>query len=339
MLLEIERYINSARWCVWYVTYLKASLLGIGQRLHDNLVRDIALQLLVGQAHAVLHPDFIAHRTVLAQNSNALYLYAVLDDAGRVVSNGQCGALYTRPGADLAVPPDDSVHDARVVLDLAVLEDNRLFDAYTGTDGDARADGHVGAEFCSGIDMGAGVDVNGRDDVCGGGGELFGARLEGLEEVEGVSWDGGACGLDLTPEVLCFENEELARVGNVGENILLEADYEVRLVLVVVFALVEGGLEVLRGGVGEQTWSLGAALDGGANGREDAFCGEEVDTAVDEVGDVPLGLLDVVQDALGVGVRDNASKVGGRLVRDSCSQHHGLGVLVVEQPQHLLQRE
>ena len=40
-----------------------------------------------------------------------------------------------------------------------------------------------------------------------------------------------------------------------------------------------------------------------------------------------------------MGVGDNASEVGGRLVRDSCAQHDGLGVLVVEQAEHLLQRE
>ena len=106
----------------------------------------------------------------------------------------------------------------------------------------------------------------------------------------------------MAPEVFGFEDEELARVGDVGEDVLLEADHEVGFVFVVVVALVEGGFEVLGGRVGEQAWALGAALDGRADGGEDAFCGEEVDTAVDEVGDVRFGLLDVVQYALGVGV-------------------------------------
>lgn len=52
-----------------------------------------------------------------------------------------------------------------------------------------------------------------------------------------------------------------------------------------------------------------------------------------------LGLFDVVQHALGVGVRHDASEVGGRLVRHSCAQHDGLSILVVEQAHHLLQRE
>lgn len=307
--------------------------------LHDDLVGDVALELLVGQADAVLDPNLVADGTVLAQDGDALDLDAVLDDARRVVGDGQSGAFDTGPCTDLAVPPDDGVHDAGVVLDLAVLEDDGLLDAHASADGDARADGDVGAKLGGGIDVGAGVDVDRGDDVCGGSGKLFGASLEGLEEVEGVGWDGRAGSLDLAPEVLGLEDEELARIGNVGEDVLLEADDEVRGVLFVVLALVEGGLEVLGGGVREQAGALGATLDGGADGGEDAFCGEEVDTAVDQVGDVALGLLDVVQHALGVGVRDDASEVGGRLVGDSCAEHDGLGILVVEQTQHLLQRE
>lgn len=52
-----------------------------------------------------------------------------------------------------------------------------------------------------------------------------------------------------------------------------------------------------------------------------------------------LGLLDVVQHALGVRVRDDAAEVARRLVGDAGAQHDGLSVLVVEQAQHLLQRE
>jgi len=138
-----------------------------------------------------------------------------------VVGDGERGALDTRPGADLAVPPDDGVHDAGIVLDLAVLEDDGLLNARTSADDDARADGHVGTDLGGGVDVRAGVDVDGRDDVCGGRGQLFRASLECLQEVEGVGWDGGASGLDLAPEVLGLEDEKLARVGDVGEHILL----------------------------------------------------------------------------------------------------------------------
>lgn len=121
-----------------------------------------------------------------------------------MVCDRQRSAFDTRPRAHLAVPPDDSVHDAGVMLDLAVLKDNRLLDAHACADGDARTDGHVGAELRGGVDVCTGVDVDGGNDVCGGGCELFRAGLEGLEEVEGVCGDGRAGGLDLAPEVLAL---------------------------------------------------------------------------------------------------------------------------------------
>ena len=103
--------------------------------------------------------------------------------------------------------------------------------------------------------------------------------------------------------------------------------------------MVEGGFEVLGGGVGQQPWALGPSLDGAADGGEDALGREEVDAAVDEVGDVRLGLLDVVEHALRVRVRDNATKVGGGVVGDPRTQHYRLGILVLEQLEHLHQRE
>jgi hypothetical protein len=54
---------------------------------------------------------------------------------------------------------------------------------------------------------------------------------------------------------------------------------------------------------------------------------------------VRLGLLDVVQDALAMGVADDAAEVGGSVVGHAGSEDHGLAILLLEQTQHLLQRE
>lgn len=132
------------------------------------------------------------------------------------------------------------------------------------------------------------MDEDGWEDVGRGFGELFGLLLEGFHEVEGVGGDGGAGGLDLAPEVLGFEDVELAAVGEVGEDVLFEADDFVFFAVVVVVA--PHG-EVLRvegvgRGVGDETRAVCAALDGALDAGEDGLGGEEVDAAVDQVGDV-----------------------------------------------------
>ena len=52
-----------------------------------------------------------------------------------------------------------------------------------------------------------------------------------------------------------------------------------------------------------------------------------------------LGLLDVVQDTLAVGVADDAAEVGRSIVGDAGSENHSFAVLLFEQAQHLFQRE
>lgn len=52
-----------------------------------------------------------------------------------------------------------------------------------------------------------------------------------------------------------------------------------------------------------------------------------------------LGLLDVVQNTLGVGIRDDATEVGGSLVANPGAQDNGLGVLLLGKLEHLVQRE
>lgn len=257
-----------------------------------------------------------------------------------MAGDGGGGALDAGPGADAAVPADDGVEDAGVVLDLGVLEDDGLLDAGSGADVDAGADGDVGAQLGGGVDVGGGVDEDGRDDVVGHGlRELGGLRLQGLLQVQGIGGDGGAGGLDLAPEVLGLVDEELLVVGELAENVLLEADDLLVVLVVVGVGGDEAGLEVVGGRIGDETGALSAALDGGLDAGEDGLGAEEVDAAVDEVGDVALGLLDVVQDAAGVGIGDDATEVGGGVLGDAGAEDDGLGILVVEELGHLVQGE
>lgn len=278
------------------------------------------LQLLVRQANTVLHANLVADTALLAQDGHRLDLDAVLDDAGGVAGQRQWRALDTGPGADLAAPADDRVHNAGIVLDLGVLQDDRLLDTGATTDSGPRADGDVGAELGRGVDVGRGVDEHRGNDVGGGLSKLLGAILASLLQVEGVGGHGGASSLDLAPKILGLVHKELLAVGHVTEDVLLEAD-DLALALVVVVILVEdeGALEVLVAGVAGEARAVGAALDGALDGGEDDVCAEKVDTAVDEVGDVALGLLDVVQDALGVVVANNAAKVRGGLAANACA--------------------
>ena len=66
---------------------------------------------------------------------------------------------------------------------------------------------------------------------------------------------------------------------------------------------------------------------------------EQVYTAIDQVRNVRFGLLDVVQNTFRVRVRHDATEVCGGIVADPCTQDHGLGILLLEQLQHLPQRE
>lgn len=299
------------------------------------------LQLLVRQADTVLHTDLVAYTTLLAQDGHRLDLDAVLDDAGGVAGQGQGRALDTGPGADLAAPTDDRVHDAGIVLDLRVLEDDGLLDAGATADGGTWADRDVGSQLGGRVDVGRRVNENGRDDVGRGLGKLLGAVLAGLLEVQGIGGHGRAGGLDLAPKVLGLVYEELLAIGHVAENILLEADNLALALIVVVVVLVEdeGALEVLVAGVAGQARSVGATLNGALDGGEDNIGAEEVDTAVDEVGDVALGLLDVVQHALGVVVANNAAKVCGGLCAHTRAQDDGLCILLGEELEHLVEGE
>ena len=296
------------------------------------------LQLLIWQTHAVLHPHLIAHPAVLAQDRDTLHLDPVLHDTRRVAAHGRRRAFDARPGTHAAVPPDDGVQHARVVLDLDVLEDDGFLDADTGADDGAGSDGDVGAEFGRSVHLGGAVDEDGRDDVGGRRGELFGLGLPCFLQVEGVGRDGGAGGLDLAPEIFGLEHEELFAVGEVGEDVLLQAE---DFVLLAVLELHRGdvGVEVLRGWVRDHAGAVGAAFDGGFDGGEDGFGGEEVDAAIDEIGDVRFGLLDVVQDALGVGVGDDAAEVCGGVVTDAGAQDDGFGVFFFEELEHVAERE
>lgn len=229
------------------------------------------------------------------------------------------------------------------MLDLRVLQYNTLLDTGTGADNDAGSDADVGTELGGGMDVGGRVDEDGGNNVCACGGEFVAANLRGLLEIQRVGGHRRAGGLDLSPEIFGLVDEELLAVGHVAENVLLEAD-DLLLVLVIVVVGNSTGhgevIQVIGGGIRDKAGrTIGATLNGRSNGWEDGIGGEEVDTAVDQVADVRLGLLDVVKHAAGVGVGDDAAKVGGGVVADAGAEDDGLGVPLNEELEHLLQRE
>jgi len=287
-----------------------------------------------------LHADFITNSTLLAKNGDSLDLDTILDDAGCVAGHRCRGTFHTGPGANSAVPANDGIQHASVVLDLGVLQYNGLLDAHTSTDGRTRTDRHVRAELGGGVDLRGRVDEDWGDNVCRGGCELLGTALCCLLEVESIGRDGGPGSLDLAPEVLGLVHKELFAVRHVTQNVLLEADDLVLAVLVVVVVDHEGALEVIGRRVRNQTRrAIGTALDGGANRREDSLGAEQINAAVDQIGDVAFGLLDVVKHTAGVGVGDDAAKVGGGILANPCSQNNSLGILILRQFEHLVEWE
>ena len=123
------------------------------------------LQLLIGQADAILHPHFVTDAAILAENGDALHLDPVLDNARRVTTDGRRRPLDPGPSPHAAVPPDDRIQHARVVFDLGVFQDDRLLDADTGADDGAGTDRDVRTKFGARIDVGCGVDEHWRQDV------------------------------------------------------------------------------------------------------------------------------------------------------------------------------
>ena len=129
-------------------------------------------------------------------------------------------------------------------------------------------------------------------------------------------------------------DEETVAICQVREDVLLQAKDLILLTIVIVGH--EGILKILGRWVGDHAWTFGPTLDGGSDGGEDSLGGEEVDTAVDEIGDLAFRLLDVVKDSLGVGVRDNASEVCSGVRTDSGAKNDSLSVLLFEELEHLL---
>ena len=162
--------------------------------------------------------------------------------------------------------------------------------------------------------------------------------MECFLQVQCIGRHGGAGGLDLAPEVLGLVDEEAIAVRQFGEDVLLEAhDFVVLAVLVRVGHVRR--VEVLGRGVADHAGPLGLARDGRLDAREDGVRGEQVHAAVNQVGDVALGLLDVVQHAFRVRVRHDAPEVRGRVVADPRAEDDGFGVLLLEELEHGLERE
>lgn len=247
-------------------------------------------------------------------------------------------ALDAGPGAQLAAPSNDGVQHARVVLDLDVLEDNGLLNPHTGTDHRAGTNGHIGTELRRWVHMCRWMNVDGGYDRGGWRCELLRLSLKGLLQVQRVGGHSGSRGLDLPPKVSRLMHKEPVAVGQVGEDVLLQTQ-NLRPLAVLIVLRNEGRLEVLGRRVRNQSGTCGPSFDRSPNGRENALCGEQVDTAIDQIRDVRFWLFNVVKYALRVGIRDDTAKVGGRFIADSCSQNYGFRIFVLEELQHLVQRE
>lgn len=297
------------------------------------------LQLLVWQADTILHAHLVVDTALLTQNGYSLHLDAILDYARGMAVRRRWRALHTGPCTDLAAPTHDGVQNAGIMLNFGVLQNDRLFHTSTTTDSGARPDGYVGAQLGGRIDVCSGVNEDGRDDVGRGSGELLGSVLPGLLEVQSVGGDGRASSLDLAPKVLGLVYKELLAVGHVAEDILLQANNWVAAIVVLVLVVDKGTFEIFGTGVTGQSGTVVAAFDRALDRGEDDIGAEQVDTAVDQVADVALRLLNIMQDALGVAVANNATEVCGGVIVDLCTQDDGLGILLGVELEHLVERE
>lgn len=305
-------------------------------QLHDNLVGNITLQLLVGQADTILHADLVTHSAFLAEDRNALDLDPVLDDAGRVAADWSGRAFDASPRSNAAVPANNGVENAGIMLDFCILQDDGVFDSGTCADDCFRSNRDVGPQLGGRVHGGRGMDKNRRDNVGRGACDFFRLRLESLLQVQGVGRNGRPSSLDLTPEVLGLVHEEAVAVRKIRQDVLFQTKDFVLLSIIIQVGH-KRGLQVLGRGVRNHTWSLGLAFDGASNGGEDAFGGEEVNTAIDQVGNMALGLLHVMKNPFRVGVRNNATEVGGGIIGDAGTQDDGLGILLLEQLEHRLE--
>ena len=82
------------------------------------------LQLLERKTDTVLHANFITNTALLAQDRDALDLDTILDNAGRVASSWGWCSFYTSPCTDSAIPSNDRIENACIMLDLRVFQYN-----------------------------------------------------------------------------------------------------------------------------------------------------------------------------------------------------------------------
>lgn len=148
-----------------FVRYILLNISLVQRECDMRGLQAYPLQLLIRQAHAILHPHLIPHATVLAQNGDALHLDAVLDNARGVTAHRSGSPFDSSPCTNAAVPSDDRIQHTGVVLDLRVLENNGFLDTDTRSDDHPRTDGDIGPQFRRRVHLSAAIDKDRRDDI------------------------------------------------------------------------------------------------------------------------------------------------------------------------------
>lgn len=114
--------------------------------LHNNLVLAARLELLVWEHNAVADDGLVLNGDLLAQDRHALDLEPVLSHSRAVVCTWR-RALHARPTAHLRIPANNRVQNAGVLLDVHVVQNDRVPDAGALANNDIGSDRDVGSKL------------------------------------------------------------------------------------------------------------------------------------------------------------------------------------------------